>query len=319
MRKRYLLTLLLPLLLLLAGCATQVAVERLIPAKYSMADYRDLTILAVKPYRFYLGESPPLVVKDLSGSAPFKVLSGYGAFFERELASHLDKELTKKINARNYFTLVESSTQAYLDVEVKRMEAEEYIWAQKGEGEEGSEETLYNLQQKVRLEIGFKVIDAKSGYTIYSDTYQMRQETSFLLDPEKGPTIYAPDLGPTLKSMGEKLLTELVDAIAPRWERISLSLMENKPKVNSLEGAYTAVEEGRLMVAYDLFLSEYNRSSHLAAGYNAALILEALQNRDGAIELMERIYRGSASAKVKRQLERMVRYKSEQIEAERQF
>ncbi len=319
MRKRTLLTLLLPLILVLVGCATQVTVERLIPAEYSMADYRELTILAVKPYRFYLGESPPLIVKDLSGSAPFKVLSGYGSFFERELANHLDRDLNKKIGARNYFTLVESSTQAYLDVEVKRMEVEEYIWAQKGESEGGEEEILYNLQQKVRLEIGFKVIDAKSGHSVYSDTYQMRQELSFLLDPEKGPTIYAPELGPILKSMGENLLNELVDAIAPRWERISLSLMENKPKVNSLEGAYTAVEEGRLMIAYDLFLREYNRSSHLAAGYNAALILEALQNRDGAIELMERVYRGSASAKAQRQLERMVRYRNEQLEAERQF
>lgn len=319
MRKRLLLTLILPIILLLAGCATQVTVQRLVPAKYSMADYRELTILSVKPYRFYLGESPPLVVKDLSGSAPIKVLSGYGSFFERDLANHLDKNLREKLNRRDYFTLSESSHQGYLDVEVKRMEVEEYIWGQKSNNEDGEEETLYNLQQKVRLEIGFSVVDAKSGHTVYSDTYQLRQEFSFLLDVEKGPTIYAPDLGPILKEMGERLISDLVDAITPRWETIYLSLMENKPKIKSLESAYGAVEEGRLTVAYDLFLKEYNRSSHLAAGYNAALILEALQNRDEAIELMERVYRGSASTKVQRQLDRMVRYRLEQVEAEQQY
>lgn len=319
MKKRMFLTLLLPIVLLLAGCATQVSVQRLVPAKYSMADYRELTVLSVKPYRFYLDESPSLVVKDLSGSAPFKVLSGYGAFFERDLANHLDKKLREKINRLDYFTLNENSRQGYLDVEVKRLEADEYVWGKKSTNEDGEEETLFYLQQKLRLEIAFSMVDAKSGLTVYSDTYQERQEFSYLLDPEKGPTIYAPDLSPILKDMGERLISELVDSIAPRWETIYLYLMDNKPKIKSLEAAYKAVEEGRLTVAYDLFLKEYNNSSHLGAGYNAALILEALQSRDEAIELMERVYRGSASAKVKKQLERMVRYRQEQSEAEQQY
>lgn len=307
------------LLLVFTGCATQVAVERLIPAKYSMADYRELTLLAVKPYRFFLNEAPSYVVKDLSGNAPFKVFSGYGNFFERELANNLDRELRNKLALRDYFLLTESSREAYLDVEVKRLEVEEYIWARKETSDEGQEETLYNLQQKLLLEVAFQVVDVKTGRTVYSDAYYRRKEFSYALDTEKGPTIYAPSLSHSLLEMGKELIGEVADALTPRREIVTFSLMSNKPKIERLEEAYKAVEEGRLNYAYDLFLSEFRRSGQVAAGYNAALIMEAQQNRAEAIDLMRQVYHQSASAKVKRQLDRMIRYQAEQGEAERQF
>lgn len=322
------------MLLLFNGCATQVPVQRLVPAKYSMVDYRELAVPSVKPYRSSISVGPTPLVADLSGTAPFRVYSGYQSFSERNLANHVTSLLVAELEDTNYFTLLRppeadllgkrlaSSIQAILEVEVKRMDVEEYIYARKvvpKDPADTTESMIYYLQQKVVLEIGYRVIDVETEMSVYNDSFQQREERSYVLDHDKGPVLYAPDITPVLREMGSKMVTSLVNSLAPRQVTFSISLMSNRPKVNHIKSAYKAAKGGQLGYAYALFSQEWELSRHLPSGYNGALLLEALQRRDEAIAFMEDVWRSSGSSKAKRQLDRMRRYEADQGKAESQF
>lgn len=336
MRYRMILVLIfLAIILLFGGCATQVDVERLVPATHSMADYRSLVLLPVKPYRFSIFETPPSVVEDLSGTAPFKVYSGHQSFVEKNLANYTTELLRSALERTNYFSLVglnsvdaralvagnygATDIDAILDVQVQRLDIEEYVYARKVVKEDATEILAYYLRQKIGLQISYSVLDSLTGKTIYKDSFQKREEFTYTLDSKKGPVIYAPDLGPKLKEMGGDLVTSIVNSIAPRWISSSINLMANRPKLPQLEDAYKAAKEGRLGIAYGQFLTEWEYSGHVASGYNGALILEALQRREEAITLMQKVWQSSGSQKAKKQLDRMHRYHADQGEAESQF
>ena len=322
------------LIMLTSGCATQVRVQRLIPATYSMADYRELAVPSVKPYRTLFSLAPNPVVTDLSGTAPWRVYSGYQSFSEKNLAGYVTNLLVSELEDTHYFTLLRPSEadslgkrlglsfQAVLEVEIERMDIEEYIYARKVVPNDSTDTTdtlAYYLQQKVVLAIGYTVVDGETGKSVYNDSFQQREERSYRLDTDKGPVLYAPDVTPLLRKMGAKMITSIVHSLAPRQVTSSISFMSNRPKVNHIESAYKAAENGQLESAYGQFFQEWEVSRHLPSGYNGALLLEALQRRDEAIALMQRVWQSSGSTKAKRQLDRMRRYEAEQDQAESQF
>lgn len=330
----FLLTLLV-IILLFGGCATRIDVKRLVPATHSMANYRNIALLPVKPYRLPIFETPGALVEDLSGSAPFRVYSGYQSFIEKSLANYSGELLKRELEKSSYFSLVETNfsnmadivgekygtteLEAILDVQVRRLDVEEYVYARKVVNEDATETLVYYLRQKIGLEISYSVLDVQTGKAIYKDSFQNREEYTYALDSKKGPVIYAPDLTPKLRQMSEDLITSIVNSIAPRWVSSSISLMANRPKLPHLEDSYKAVKEGRLNFAYSQFLQEWEFSGHVASGYNGALILEALQRREEAIKLMQKVWQSSGSQKAKKQLDRMYRYREDQGEAESQF
>jgi tetratricopeptide (TPR) repeat protein len=95
--------------------------------------------------------------------------------------------------------------------------------------------------------------------------------------------------------------------------------MSNKPKLEAAKSAYTLTERGSYEQAYRQFLSLYELSGHIASGYNAALLLEALNRLPEAVDLMNDVFNRSGSQQAYTALLRMQEAKSQSEKAQRQI
>ncbi|MBQ0071996.1 MAG: hypothetical protein KBS81_09145, partial [Spirochaetales bacterium] len=90
----------------------------------------------------------------------------------------------------------------------------------------------------------------------------------------------------------------IVDDFVPTQRSTYISLMANKPKLPVLETAYSAAKGGNLSYALDIFKNTYETSGHIAAGYNAAVILAAQNDIENALVVLSDI-RSKAGANSK--------------------
>jgi tetratricopeptide (TPR) repeat protein len=112
---------------------------------------------------------------------------------------------------------------------------------------------------------------------------------------------------------------EIQTILAPSYETISLTLMPNKPKNDLAKNGYKLAEAGSLRASYSLFLDIWNQDRHFPSGYNAALLLEALGDLSGAIDLMEAVCDFSQNSACYEQIGRMKEALAKQGQAEKQI
>jgi hypothetical protein len=130
---------------------------------------------------------------------------------------------------------------------------------------------------------------------------------------------YAPSFLPLFDSMLKSFQHEIQTILAPSYETISLTLMPNKPKNDLAKNGYKLAEAGSLRASYSLFLDIWNQDRHFPSGYNAALLLEALGDLSGAIDLMEAVCDFSQNSACYEQIGRMKEALAKQGQAEKQI
>ena len=341
MKKLFFYVSFLLLLVSIAGCATRIPIQHMVPAEDNMSEYRDLAILSVEPFQFNFLENPSSIVPDLSGTFPVRVYPGYQPFSERILAEHATGTLVEALEDTGYFNLLPPSeadlfgsrihglqtlgSDAALRVKFDRLDIEEYVYARKVEVDvqdsdsTETEELAYCLRQKISVSLSYEIVDTLDGQQVYARTFRERQEKTFTLDPDEGAVLFAPSLTPALLDMIDRMVLDMTESLAPRWVRSNIALMKNRPEVGGIETAYTAAEEGQMAAAFKTFHEEWQVSRHVPSGYNAALLAEALGRREEAIELMDAVFSMSGNGKAERQLDRMRRYQADHALAVSQF
>ncbi|MBN2858665.1 MAG: hypothetical protein JXK93_00195 [Sphaerochaetaceae bacterium] len=318
-------------ILVLSGCATRITMSYMVPATHDMSNYRSLAIATAEPYRFRPFEIPSPYIEDMSGTSPVIVYSGSRVGIEKQLASYVNEQVMKEARATSYFTLASSGVadrylnrpsqladqgyEAYMRVWTDDLEIDEYIYAKEETHRVPSavdpsifvEESalVYYIDQEVRLAFSWEIRSSRNDALLASDTYSGRTSRTTEIDLSGDAVQSAPSVLPLMRDMGSRFTSSIFSQIAPSVKNVSFSLMKNDPKNRRAEDAYEAAKDGNLVEALDTFLREWKRRDHIPSLYNAALIMEALGDRDEGIELLDEGWKDTGNVKISRLLSSM--------------
>lgn len=191
----------------------------------------------------------------------------------------------------------------------------------------------YFLVQKATLTLTYTIFDLGSGSILFSRSFTGKedQETKIGIrtydagapggyrDERRYSSGYAPSFKPLFEKIIRSFSSTISKQLAPSWQTKRLTLMSNKPKLEAAKGAYTLAERGSYEAAYRQFLSLYEGNGHIASGYNAALLLEAMGRFTEAVDLMNDVYNHSGSRQAYTALLSMQEAKSQSEKAQRQI
>lgn len=308
--RKPLILLIISLVLLLTGCATRIPVTTLVPAEINLHEHRALQVLAVPRYQFPFGEEPSRTVVDFTGEAPFVVYSGASPFTARNLQGFMEKELTDQLTDTHYVILEEQKPTATISLQITDLDIDEYVY-----GQQRDDARVYYLRQQIRLSISCTISDVIDQSVIYTTQITKRSEQTYTIDADQGPVLFAPSMQEVLEEITRDAISEIIVHIAPRMVTRNVSLAKG-PQDNPLFAeAYQLAKEGNYATSRQRFLLLWEEQYVDDAAYNAALLSEALGDRDKAIELMQQL----DSERAKKQLRRMIQYREQSREAERQF
>ncbi len=191
----------------------------------------------------------------------------------------------------------------------------------------------YFLVQKATLTLTYTVSDLSSGAILLSRSFTGKedQETKIGVrtydagapggyrDERRYTSGYAPSFKPMFEKILRSFSSTISKQLAPSWQTKRLTLMGNKPKLEAAKDAYKLAERGSYEAAYRQFLSLYQMNGHIASGYNAALLLEAMGRFAEAVDLMNDVYNRSGSRQAYDALLNLQEAKSQSEKAQRQI
>lgn len=191
----------------------------------------------------------------------------------------------------------------------------------------------YFLVQKATLTLTYTIFDLGSGSILFSRSFTGKEEQETKIgirtydagapggyrDERRYSSGYAPSFKPLFEKIIRSFSSTISKQLAPSWQTKRLTLMSNKPKLEAAKGAYTLAERGSYEAAYRQFLSLYEGNGHIASGYNAALLLEAMGRFTEAVDLMNDVYNRSGSRQAYTALLSMQEAKSQSEKAQRQI
>ena len=93
----------------------------------------------------------------------------------------------------------------------------------------------------------------------------------------------------------------------PHTETLSLTLLKSKDK--DMKAAEKLAHKGQLVSARKEYQYIYKKDQLFEAGYNAALLYEAMEEYEAALELMQKVWKDSGDTRAKekiRELEKEV-------------
>ncbi|MCQ2398226.1 MAG: hypothetical protein MJ052_02865, partial [Sphaerochaetaceae bacterium] len=165
---------------------------------------------------------------------------------------------------------------------------EEFVDSEEEETPSGYSQMKYSLNQRAEMVLSYKVKNTLTGeeidFGVLNGTYPFNRyeryyrthitslpaeaawsESSISYLRVKEPVDMFKEI---IRSFSEELTARLT----PHYETSYLTLMRNRPEVDTLKEAYELVEKGQLQKAYDIFIREWKNSHHFPSGYNAAIL-----------------------------------------------
>ncbi len=286
--KKYsvLLVLLVVGLLTFVSCSTTVSSQYMVPSKIDMSNYKNLAIATVSSYPFRPFELPNPVVRDLSGTSPVRVYSGFTVNTERAMSEALTKTIVREAYDSDYFTILtpsvtdafvnrpymlyEQGYEALLTVYTSDVEVEEFIYAKEKEVVIPNEnpalepkvvtQLFHYLEQSVTIEFTYDLKDTKTGALLDTDSYREKRTQTTQLTFNGDSVIFAPQLTSTFNSIASKFGSSIIDDYVPHLVYRSFSLMKNSPKNRTAEKGYQEVKDGNLVNALTIFEKEWEKT-----------------------------------------------------------
>ncbi len=338
-------------ILVLSSCATSVTVSYLQPAKYDLTQYKNLAIASMK-----VVDVPPFpdsFVTIQYDDFEDRVFTGYDRRIASNIAANFTYDLYSDLNKTSYFNIIKPViTDGYINnlkyginaiSKLRDLGADALLVSQidyfdykeypiigdykliknpdyttdltQPEYIESSEREVTIVQQ-ANVSYSYKVIDINTGSIIASSSFK-KTLTNEVEYEENLISL------PSMQSLYDKALTqgekEIVSDLTPQYVTKSISLISDKSKNPFFDAGMEAAKKGSLRVAYDNFSMAWNNARLYAAGYNSALVLEALGDRQGAIDRMREVYNYYNKVDAYEQLSRMEQYKYDTNLAENQI
>lgn len=201
-------------------------------------------------------------------------------------------------------TLMDNNVDAILKTEISYLYYDEFIkqetdlFSSKDQyGQTYYQKNFYFVQQ-YGLTISYTLTDVENNRIIATGSFSSdtREKSTKIGHTADSTDRFVEDYYSITSAsrLFRNLITEFTDSfraeLSPHYVTEYFEFYKNKPKVDSLEAAYDALEDERWKVAQDLFYAEYQKSGHVNAGLNASILFFANGDYEKAFSLSQEIY-----------------------------
>lgn len=334
--------------LVLSSCSTSMSVQYNEPSLVNMGAYRKVAIASAVPCKT-VSSSPFYIRLDLLNPTlfPYAFLTSYSTSSLEDVSatswgnavnsvfaqsSYYDKPLDNKttdsilalskIGKDPSKQLVESGYTAVIIPRVDSLRADEYISSETViDKNSGEKKVRYIMNRSISMAMTITVLDTTQNKIAYVRTYNASESSWDYFNPDDIVSFFY--WGTTHEDLIRECVSDVIDQVnrdfRPKTRTSSISLMSNKPKIESLKDAYKAADDGNFRFAYNMFLTCYQETSHIPSGYNAALILASSGDLEGAIALLSDMRRSINNSDVNRLYSSLVEIKRKDDEARAQM
>lgn len=295
--KKYLLLLIISVCsLIIFSCATTVKVQVERPAQLNLGTAKSIAIEPIKP-------------------SPYS--TGNKGVDDRRVIQYLESNLATRLKQGGYYTVIDASDRVtpadiYLNGEIavfdvlderkeNRKKNPNYVPVDKNASsgtasKSGIRESEYIKEVKytrtVRFVYNYSFIDAKTNRVIADSSFD-RSHTSASYDSKSElPTPYE-----LLLSDLNSILSSIERDVKPYYVNKSLTLLKDKSKNPDFKKADSMADDGMIRESGELFYNVYQETGMFEAGYNAALIFEALGEYRQAEAIMQDLYNATADSR----------------------
>ncbi len=217
-----------------------------------------------------------------------------------DVADYITRSLEQSLSYSNYIDLVYSEAvkgalscgqPAPCDVyltgtitnytnEIKKVERKVKV--------EGVEQIVEYFYREVDFDLTYQVIDATTNRIISVNNVGIDEKS---YEEEKLSDV--PDAMKTVRYELDSMVEDIMRQLQPYTVVKSISLLKDKSKDPDMKTADALAKRGLLEASRDMYLELYETRYYFEAGYNAAVILEALGDLDGAYAEMQVIAKKS--------------------------
>lgn len=289
---------LLLLVIVLAGCATSVTVTIERPAELDLNGAKSVGLL---PFQAETSSST-------GGSKDSYIIImdffGFNDYFydqdeedRQQLADLLTRKIQEQLSNSQYLDLIDSRSVQTAVSSGSRAPCDVYLTGAITEFDTYIETVIRTrnyAEGKVNVtcyyrvltaEIMYQVVDAQTNRVISLKTVPIELQSRETEDYDMVDSAY---------SLGRPAFEDVVDTIMmqlqPYTVTKTLSLLSDPHKDPEMKYADEIVNQGEVEYGQSLFEDIYVRYGYMEAGYNAAILLEALGDLEGARNLMQEVY-----------------------------
>ena len=338
------------LMVLPVSCETGVSITYNQPAEINMGSYRNIAVASTVPYKGM--SNPPYFVRALDADAFWDsyVTSSYDTSICQKSADYATQKLVGTLERSGFFSVTgpertdvmlnagalgynssevlrKNNIDAVIIPKITNLNINEFIQSKKVQEKDYDHKdqygnptvvtkTRYYLYQNVDIGYSYTIIDAKTSQVIAVKNFSASDSDYWEVDKYGFLT---PDVFSMVKGMIDGFQSYITKQLVPTTARKTVSLMANKPKIDSLKSAYDAAKDGYTARAAELFLREYRTSGHLPSGYNGALLTAAYGDLDEAISILRELSSRYTNSEVEKLLSNLITIKSRNDEALKQM
>ena len=317
----------LPLLLagiLMASCSTTVRQEVEQPANLEVERYSTVSALPFKTSaemgKSSYDDTPVETFEDYYQRLGQKAASENDEYV---LLTQLDDRLTERLMQSKQLKYVDPDSVQYAirhrtdipaDVYItggltkfsSTIEKEETDTGKKDDEDKPIMETKYWREASAVLL--YQVVETGTNRVISKHEFSFSDKSDKDTNWKKVSSTYSV-LSPYLNS----IVSNIMKDFTPHTESRELTLLKGKGK--AMKEAEKLAGKGSLVAARNQFLSIYRKEGTFEAGYNAALLYEAMEEYDEALTLMNKVWKSSGDSRIKEKIREL----EDEIEAARRL
>lgn len=310
--------LLFSLVLFFTSCATTVKVDLTRPAELDLNGARTIAVLPFKPSYYYKNTNASI-------GAQIVIKTFYQIFEitdknEQLAIDTLQNVIERGLISSPYIKLVSSDSVeralmkgtlnpadiyltgevVYYDVDDVRSEEKKMVKAAKGD-QKAEYQIVPYWKRKVNFKFRYTIVDSSTNKIISVDDFSINNSSSKYESKRELPDAYSL-IESDLRSYAYRILRELQPYVVEK----SIKLLEPKTKDKALKERMKAVDElaerNKLQQASEEFTKIYEETGLVEAGYNAAILQEALGNLSLAEKMMVEVYNKNPDSRVEKGL-----------------
>ena len=300
--------------LVFISCATTVDVKITRPAHLDLNGAKTIAVLPIKPYAYYKNSNTSIGKKILITS--FYQLFDISDPDEQLAIDSLQTQIEKGLLDSPYINIVSSASVenaiskgllnpadvyltgevTYFDVDDEKSEERKQVKAAKGD-----QKAEYKIETRwrrtVTMNFRYQVVDSLTEQVISYNEMRLQNNSSKYDTKRSLPDAYS-IIESDLRTASRKILQELQPYVVTK----SIKLLKIKTKDNDLKARVKAADElaknNKIKEASDRFQDIYEDTGIVEAGYNAAILQEALGNLSVAESMMIEVYDANPDSRV---------------------
>ena len=283
--KKSFILLIVAIAICLCSCATQVKVVVDRPAELNMNGANSIAILPIQA-------NEPEKTETINFLGFFSITRKTSTPSTREqLADYLTNSLTTKLLSTSYYQVVDSAmvesalkagnkppVDVYLTGSINQFNTK--VSSEVVESDDGSTTIYY--KRSADISVNYRIIDATTGAIVAMRKADYSRTSSSDTDEYKLPSAY--DL---LTRELDGLASKIMKEVQPYQETMYLSLLKDKTKDPEFAEADQYAKNGAIQMSYEKFQAIYDKTGYYEAGYNAAILLQALGRLEDARDAMQ--------------------------------